>query len=501
MGSLSLNEMLAPSNEMLEINEKNKQELENANIRVNSAQARVSSCYNVVYHSQQALAQAQRARDEYIENMRRNQEDGDEPIFISDSYDIEIQLAEAQLEESEELLRLAQDACIEAQIARDRAEEALKESTGHLFYLKSELNDLMKKYAGQLLAIQDLLGTPKGHLAAPLEKALRDGYDRTSELRLRILRSLGITEADIQPVHTKGPLAKRMVGGDTSKVSSDHIENFHSEAKNAYSHLPDSSENQYGGRAVNSEQRENDPESEISRLSQLDKSILEIFACTSSGTAQRIQALHNAYADTPYEILSIIEKYIGSLRAVSHTEYVLNKNGEWVLEGSHYSPETRSIHMQEHLSAQAYADIFQHELGHFIDDMLGQCSSGLEFMRALASDIRSFDIRTPDGKIKLADMLDDAFNTGAAYDRNVSDILSALFRNNPYIIKRFLGEGVAYYQHEDVYWEKTWRIPAEIFANMFAIESAQYRVSVNFAERWFPGITEAFRRRIHDELG
>ena len=147
-----------------------------------------------------------------------------------------------------------------------------------------------------------------------------------------------------------------------------------------------------------------------------------------------------------------------------------------------------------------YADVLQHELGHFIDDALGRPSTGDRFRQAFSAAAARYNTDTFYGQMMLNDMLDDAFSTGAAFDRNITDIISALTHNNPIVIRRFTEEGVAYYRHQNDYWDRQLQDGTDAgmrekdsFANIFAIETGSYRISTNFAERWFPQLSEALR--------
>ena len=103
----------------------------------------------------------------------------------------------------------------------------------------------------------------------------------------------------------------------------------------------------------------------------------------------------------------------------------------------------------------------------------------------------------------LNDMLDDAFSTGAAFDRNITDIISALTMNHPTVVNRFNDEDVAYYRHKDGYWNRrnengtnAGMREKDSFANVFAIETGNYRISTNFVERWFPELSIALRQSV-----
>ena len=152
-----------------------------------------------------------------------------------------------------------------------------------------------------------------------------------------------------------------------------------------------------------------------------------------------------------------------------------------------------------------YADVLKHEMGHFVDHMMGTPSDTAAFLQAMEKECGKYDTSTAIGNLNMEEMLDDLFNTGACFDRNVTDILSALFRNHPIIQARFDKECVtgyvAYYMHNNDYWDACDengqsynKRSKEIFANLFAIVTDNYRISVNFVERWFPDINGEMAR-------
>lgn len=222
----------------------------------------------------------------------------------------------------------------------------------------------------------------------------------------------------------------------------------------------------------------------------------------------RSAAVHTAYAKAPDYIVSAINQHCDKLRCIKDTEYetdcyghyVLNRYGMRVKESCHYSPMEHHIAMHNDMTDAEYADVLQHELGHFIDDVLGRPSTGDRFRQAFSDAAARYSTDTPHGRMMLNDMLDDAFSTGAAFDRNITDIISALTHNNPVVVRRFTEEGIAYYRHQNDYWDRQLRDGTnagmrekDSFANIFAIETGSYRISTNFAERWFPQLSEALR--------
>lgn len=217
----------------------------------------------------------------------------------------------------------------------------------------------------------------------------------------------------------------------------------------------------------------------------------------------RHDAVDSAYANAPPKIIELINRYASQLKPMKESGYSLNTFGKRVKNGSYYSPHEQCVAMNEDMNHSEYVDVIKHELGHFIDHMLGAPSGTDSFITAVQNEASRFDSGSLDGSMNLHDMLDDLFSTGACYDRNVTDIISALLINDPVVAQRFEDECVtgyvANYTHENNYWNATdqygrsyHKREKEIFANSFAIETDGYRTSVDFVERWFPSIVDVF---------
>lgn len=226
---------------------------------------------------------------------------------------------------------------------------------------------------------------------------------------------------------------------------------------------------------------------------------------------KRRTAVHTAYAKAPDYIVAAVNQHSDQLNYVRHTKYeqdqfghfILNEYGMRMKEPCHYSPDNKYIAMHDEMTDAEYADVIQHELGHFIDDVIGRPSTGAAFTQAFANTASRYSTNTLEGKRLLNDMLDDAFSTGAAFDRNVTDIISALTMNDSIVVNRFDNENVAYYRHRDAYWKRSnadgtsaGMREKDSFANIFAIETGNYRISTNFVERWFPELSIALRQSI-----
>lgn len=257
--------------------------------------------------------------------------------------------------------------------------------------------------------------------------------------------------------------------------------------------------------ATNSLERAEDGAVEVPLMSDLSDAFISKFP------QKRRSAVHTAYAKAPDYIVESINQHSGQLNYIRNTQYeqdsfgnfILNEYGMRIKESCHYSQDRRYIAMHDEMTDAEYADVIQHELGHFIDDILGRPSTEASFLQAFSNTASRYSADTLDGRRLLNDMLDDAFSTGAAYDRNITDIISALTMNNPIVINRFDNEGVAYYRHREAYWKRrkadgtsAGMREKDSFANVFAIETANYRISLNFVERWFPELSVALRHSV-----
>lgn len=199
----------------------------------------------------------------------------------------------------------------------------------------------------------------------------------------------------------------------------------------------------------------------------------------------RVSVAVNAFCKAPQSIVDELNSHADRLQPTMDTGYSLNENGQRVKDGCYYSPNDHQVRMDETLSDEEYGEILPHELSHFLDHERGWESRSPEFVNAVQADYKSMDKTTVAGRAKMKEMLDDAFSTGAAYDRNVSDIISAVFVNDPEIVQRFWEEGVPYYCHDNKYWANDYAREAEIYANNGAVRCSDERISKNFLERYF----------------
>lgn len=206
----------------------------------------------------------------------------------------------------------------------------------------------------------------------------------------------------------------------------------------------------------------------------------------------RIRVADLAFSRAPQNIIDELNAHSDHLQPTMDTGYSFNDVGQRVKDGCYYSPSDHQVRMDETLSDEEYGEILPHELSHFLDHERGWESRSSAFVGAVQADFDSMDKSTPEGRARMNEMLDDAFSTGAAFDRNVSDIMSAVFTNDPEIVQRFYMEGVPYYRHSDDYWAEPFSREAEIYANNGAVRCSDERISKNFLERYFPNTYNAY---------
>ena len=229
---------------------------------------------------------------------------------------------------------------------------------------------------------------------------------------------------------------------------------------------------------------------DVPRISGLDDCFL------SDLPENRRNAIDMAYKDAPPEMISEINDRLDEMMPVADTGYSFDKNNQLVKDGCYYSPQDHQVRMDEMIDPDEYAEVLPHEMTHFLDHTRGWESHSPEFSNALATDVARMDRSTPEGRMLFNEMLDDAFNTGAAYDRNISDIIHGAFRNDPEIMSRYYTEGVAgsEYSHWDGYWDNPFAREEETYANCGAIMCANSRIGKNFLERYYPSTGNQFNK-------
>lgn len=114
----------------------------------------------------------------------------------------------------------------------------------------------------------------------------------------------------------------------------------------------------------------------------------------------RIDAIDAAYANAPRPIVSIINRYAARLNGVRPS---------FVKGECYYSPQGGWIVMDENMNDAEYADVLKHEMGHFIDHMMGTRSDSAAFLQAMEKECGKYDTSTASGNLNMKEMLDDLF--------------------------------------------------------------------------------------------
>lgn len=170
-----------------------------------------------------------------------------------------------------------------------------------------------------------------------------------------------------------------------------------------------------------------------------------------------------------------------------------------------YDPVDGTIHMDEQVDDEEYAETFKHELGHFIDDKLDCPSCKEDFVFAIQADLDQFASAST-GIITLGQMLGELVESPALENRYLSDIFSAMFHDDNTarqwnaIATTYDTLGVPVYGHEIDYWtgQKGPKnaTQLEIFADMFAIFAENDPNTVQFVGKWLPNIANRFKSEL-----
>lgn len=200
----------------------------------------------------------------------------------------------------------------------------------------------------------------------------------------------------------------------------------------------------------------------------------------------RREAVYEAFENAPDEIKSTVNNLSADL-SVENT-----KNGDCC----HYDMAEKKIRMEANMDNAEYAEVFSHEYGHFVDNKKGDVSDTSEFRDAMNKDLAQYDRSTYDGRQNYDNMMNDLMSSDAAYDRAVSDNMSAYFKNDPEVVKRYWDEGVDYYQHNDYYWSRPGNREAEVYANCFSMAAQDNKDSCEFMQRHFPNTWDQFNKTL-----
>lgn len=196
----------------------------------------------------------------------------------------------------------------------------------------------------------------------------------------------------------------------------------------------------------------------------------------------RREAVYERFENAPEEIKSIVNE-LSSKLSVEDTE-----NDDCC----HYDLLTKTIRMESNMDDEEYSEVFSHEYGHFVDNIKGDVSNTVGFREAISSDLAIYDRNTKLGRQNFDNMMDELMNSDAAYDRAISDNLSAYFENDPEIVQRYWDEGVDYYQHANSYWAEDGNREAEIYANSFSMSAQDNKASCEFMKKHFPNTWNCF---------
>lgn len=183
----------------------------------------------------------------------------------------------------------------------------------------------------------------------------------------------------------------------------------------------------------------------------------------------RRSAVEKAFENSDSQYIEFVDKYKDNLKVGFAQEN----------EGSFY--RDNKVFMNEKYDDDEYAEVFPHELGHYLDEQQGWYSQRAEYIDAVNSDaLNSMEDQ------RRQEMLDELFAGDVCYNRHVSDILSSMGMNNADVVKRYWDEGVPYYQHSTEYLCYKNRRQNEIYANMMACRAENNQETLDFLKKYFP---------------
>lgn len=200
----------------------------------------------------------------------------------------------------------------------------------------------------------------------------------------------------------------------------------------------------------------------------------------------RREAVYETFENAPDEIKSTVNSLSSELS-------VENTTGN---DCCHYDLVAKKIRMEANMDDAEYAEVFSHEYGHFVDNKKGDVSDTYEFREAMSKDLANYDRSTEAGRKNFDKMMDDLMSSDAAFDRAVSDNMSAYFKNDPEVVQRYYDEGIDYYQHDDSYWSGYGNREAEIYANSFSMAAQDNKASCEFMKQHFPNTWEQFKKTL-----
>lgn len=183
----------------------------------------------------------------------------------------------------------------------------------------------------------------------------------------------------------------------------------------------------------------------------------------------RRSAVEKAFENSDSQYIEFVDKYKDNLKVGFAQEN----------EGSFY--RDNKVFMNEKYDDDEYAEVFPHELGHYLDEQQGWYSQRTEYIDAVNTDaLNSMEDQ------RRQEMLDELFAGDVCYNRHVSDILSSMGMNNADVVKRYWDEGVPYYQHSTEYLCYKNRRQNEIYADMMACRAENNQETLDFLKKYFP---------------
>lgn len=198
---------------------------------------------------------------------------------------------------------------------------------------------------------------------------------------------------------------------------------------------------------------------------------------------ERQKAVRDLCSDAPDKVKDVINRYGEGIIVEDTTED---------FPVCHYDRRDMVIRMEDNLDDEEYAEILSHEFGHFVDHQKEDVSRSPEFRDAVAKDLEKFNQTSPAGGENFSMMLDELMESDVAYDRSVTDNLSAYFKNDPSIMTRFNDEGISYYGHPNEYWNRDGSQQCEIYANCFSMFAQNNTESCDFMTKYFPNTWNSF---------
>jgi len=175
------------SEALLETNEQNKQQVENARQQLQRADQRANIALAQTQRAQSQLQQAVAARN--AAQGSAAQEGGGGVA----AYDAAVASAQAELRAANMEFQEARRAQMEASEQLSEAEHSLEESTRALQEVAAQLQQASQLYGVNLEKTRQLMALPHSQLASPLLQQLGMGQEKLDALRQRIAASLGIT--------------------------------------------------------------------------------------------------------------------------------------------------------------------------------------------------------------------------------------------------------------------------------------------------------------------